>query len=66
MLPSEAIVASTINAAHAVSRANEAGSIEVGKKADIIIMDVHDYNLIPQHIGDGILESVIKGGKIIF
>ena len=66
MLPSEAIVASTINAAYAINRGNEIGSLELGKKADIIIMDVHDYNLIPQHIGNGIIESVIKDGKRIF
>lgn len=66
MLPSEAIVASTINAAYAINRGNEIGSLELGKRADIIIMDVHDYDLIPQHIGNGIIESVIKDGKRIF
>jgi len=40
MTPAEAITASTINAAHAIDRAREIGSIEVGKKADIIILDV--------------------------
>jgi imidazolonepropionase len=65
MLPSEAIVASTINAAHAINRVNEVGSLEVGKKGDIIILDVPNHMHIPYRFGGNMVESVIKNGKIV-
>lgn len=66
MTPAEAIVASTINAAHAIDRAGEIGSIEVGKKADIIILNVANYQQIPYHFGVNLVEKVIKDGVIVF
>ena len=65
MTPAEAIVASTINAAHAIDRAGEIGSLEVGKKADIIILDVPNYQQIPYHFGVNHVEKVIKDGVIV-
>jgi imidazolonepropionase len=65
MTPAEAIVASTINAAYAIDRGNEVGSLETGKKADILIMDVPNHKLIPQYFGINLVEKVIKNGKII-
>jgi len=65
MTPAEAIVASTINAAHAIDRAGEIGSIEVGKKADIIILDVPNYQHIPYHFGVNHVEKVIKDGVLV-
>ncbi|MDA4112083.1 MAG: imidazolonepropionase [Thaumarchaeota archaeon] len=61
----EAIVASTINSAHAISRAKDIGSIEVGKKADILICNVPNYEQIPYRIASNVVEKVIKGGKVI-
>jgi imidazolonepropionase len=63
MLPSEAIVASTINAAHAINRAGEVGSLEVGKKADINILDVPNHMHIPYRFGGNLVETVIKNGE---
>jgi len=40
MTPAEAITATTINAAYAVNRASEVGSLEVGKRADLLWLDV--------------------------
>ncbi len=65
MTPAEAIVASTINAAYSIDRGNEVGSLEVGKKADILIMNVPNHKLIPQYFGVNLVEKVIKKGKII-
>ncbi len=65
MLPAEAIVASTINSAHAINRAHEVGSLEVGKKADIIILDVPNHMHIPYRFGGNLVETVVKGGKVV-
>ena len=64
-IPSEAIIALTINAAYAIKRGNEVGSLEVGKKADVLIMDVPNHKLIPQYFGVNLVEKVIKSGKIV-
>lgn len=65
MLPSEVIVASTINSAHAINRADSVGSLEVGKKADIIILDCPNHMHIPYRFGGNLVETVIKDGKVL-
>lgn len=62
----EAITALTINAAAAVNRADEIGSIDIGKKADIIILEFPSYKYIPYHVGVSTVEKVIKDGKLVF
>ncbi len=63
MTPAEAISAVTINAAHAIGRASELGSIEVGKKADLVIFDAADYRSIAYRFGTNLVEKVIKSGR---
>ncbi|MBS4174725.1 imidazolonepropionase [Bacillus sp. FJAT-49736] len=65
MTPAEAITATTINAAHAINRANEIGSLEVGKKADVVIMNVPNYMQLQYHYGMNHTDTVIKSGKIV-
>jgi imidazolonepropionase len=65
MSPAEAIVACTINAAHALNRASEIGSLEKGKKADAVIMDVPNYLMLQYHYGMNHTHSVIKEGKMV-
>ncbi|PID29677.1 MAG: imidazolonepropionase [Candidatus Cloacimonadota bacterium] len=66
MTVKEAVVAATINAAHALNRGNKIGSLEKGKQADILIMDMPSYRFIPYHLGSSNAETVIKNGKIIY
>ena len=61
----EIITALTINAAAAVGRSDITGSIEKGKKADIIILEYPSINFLPYHAGVNIVETVIKNGKVI-
>jgi imidazolonepropionase len=63
--PAEAITATTINAAHAVNRANEIGSIEPGKKADIIILDVPNHKCLGYRFGVNRVDKVIKNGRLV-
>ncbi|MHC1719781.1 MAG: imidazolonepropionase [Clostridiaceae bacterium] len=62
----EAITALTINGAAAVGREEEIGSIDIGKKADIIILEFPSYKFIPYHVGVSTVEKVIKDGKLVF
>ena len=61
----EIITALTINAAAALGRSHEIGSIEKGKKADIIILEYPSIHFLPYHAGVNIVETVIKNGKIV-
>jgi imidazolonepropionase len=61
----EIITALTINAAAAVGRSDRIGSIEKGKKADIIILEYPSIHFLPYHAGVNIVETVIKNGKIV-
>ena len=65
MSPAQAICAATINAAHALDRADTIGSLEVGKQADIIILSVPNFKFIPYHFGVNNVETVIKKGVIV-
>jgi imidazolonepropionase len=61
----EALVASTINAAHSIERAHEVGSLEEGKKADIVIFDAPNHKYFPYHYGINLAEKVFKKGKLV-
>jgi imidazolonepropionase len=62
----ETVTALTINGAAAIDRANKIGSIDVGKKGDLIILEYPSYNYIPYHIGVSTVEKVIKDGNLVF
>jgi imidazolonepropionase len=65
LTPAEVITAATINAAHAINRAKEVGSLEVGKKADVLIANVPNYMQLQYHFGMNHTDTVIKAGKIV-
>jgi imidazolonepropionase len=66
MTPGEAINAATYNAAFAVGRQSTVGSLEVGKKADIVINDVEDYREIPSRAGLNHTVAVVKEGRVVW
>jgi len=65
MTPAEAITATTINAAHAINRAHEIGSLEPGKKADVVILNIPNHNFLGYRFGANLVEKVIKEGKLV-
>ena len=65
MTPNEVLSAVTTNAAHCIDRANEIGSIEVGKKADIAIFDAPNVEYLMYHFGINHIDRVYKEGKLV-
>jgi len=64
LTPAQAIAAATINAAAAIARAETIGSLEVGKQADLLILNVADYRHLGYRFGTNLVQSVIKKGRI--
>jgi len=63
LTPAEALVASTINAACAIQKQDEIGSLEVGKKADLVIFNVPNHNFLTYKFGTNLVNIVIKNGE---
>ena len=65
MTPEETIMALTINGAAALDRTDTIGSLDVGKKGDVVILKEPSYHFLAYHIGVNTVERVIKNGKIV-
>jgi len=61
----EAINAATANAAYAVDRHQETGSLEVGKKMDLILCEAPNYPTLVYRLGINPIKHVIKNGKLV-
>jgi imidazolonepropionase len=64
LLPAEALNAATINAAHSIGLGDRVGSIEVGKVADLVIINSNDYRLATYEFGGNLVRNVIKTGRM--
>lgn len=65
MTPEEILTACTINAANALGRGDDIGSIEVGKRADLSIFDAPNLAYLPYHFGINHTFGVVKNGNVI-
>jgi len=65
MTPAEVLTAATINAAHAIRRGDQIGSIEPGKQADITIFDVPDFMTLQYRYGVNHVHTVLKKGRVV-
>lgn len=66
MTPEEAFTAATLNAAFAIRRGNITGSIEPGKKADLLILDTHSWVHLLYEPDKNHVEYVIKDGEFVY
>ncbi len=66
MSPNEVIQATTIHAAKSMGRGEVIGSLEVGKQADILLLDIPNYRYLPYHFGVDHAELVIKKGRVVY
>jgi imidazolonepropionase len=61
----EAITAATANAAYAIGCSHVTGTLEIGKQADLIILNVPDYREIPEQFGINHVAMVFRSGTIV-
>lgn len=61
----EALTALTLNGAAAIDRADRIGSLEPGKKADLVLLDAPSYRHLSYHFGMNLVTDVVKNGRFI-
>lgn len=61
----QALVSATLNAAHAIGRGEEVGSLEVGKQADMVLLETADYRHLGYRFGTNLVKMVIKRGEVV-
>lgn len=65
MAVDDAILGATLNAARAIGRENETGSLKVGKKADLIMLNIKSPQEIPYYFGTNLVKITMKSGKVL-
>jgi len=61
----EALNAVTANPAYALGLQDEVGSLEVGKKMDLILCEIPSYLFLVYHLGINPIKHVIKNGRLV-
>jgi imidazolonepropionase len=54
----------TINAAHALDRAADRGSLEAGKRADVVVWRVPEHGMVINRFGTNLVDAVLKNGRV--
>lgn len=65
MTPAEAITAATVNAACAINRADEVGTLDVGKRADVLVLSAPNHKFLGYRFGINLVDKVIKNGRLV-
>ena len=65
LLPEEALCACTVNAAHSLGLLDEIGSVEPGKRADLVIWNTSNFRKVVYHFGVNHVKKVIKSGMVV-
>ena len=66
MTVAEALSASTINGAYALGCGDRAGSLEPGKSADLLMLNIGDYRDLPNTLGTNVVHMTMKRGEMIY
>ena len=64
LTPAQALVAATLNAAYAIGRGRDIGSLQPGRQADILILDAPTYQHLGYRFGTNLVRTVIKKGRV--
>lgn len=60
----ETLTALTLNGAAAIDRAGDRGSIEAGKRADLVLLHFPTIDYLPYYVGMNCVDATITGGRI--
>jgi imidazolonepropionase len=63
MTVEESLTAATLNGAYSLGVSDEIGSIEAGKRADIVLLDAPNYLHLVYHFGVNLVRDVMRDGK---
>jgi imidazolonepropionase len=55
----------TIDAARALDRAGDRGSLEPGKRADVLVWDVAEHGMALDRFGVNLVRTVVKDGRVV-
>jgi imidazolonepropionase len=66
MSPEEALAACTVNAAHVLGRAADAGRIAPGYRADIVLLAAPDWRHLAYHLAGDVVHTVVVAGSTVF
>lgn len=61
----EVVTALTLNGAAAVGMADTVGSVEPGKRADLVVLSFDSIHFLPYYVGMNCVDITIKGGEIV-
>jgi imidazolonepropionase len=56
---------STINAAWALDRGEDRGSLEAGKRADVVVWTVPEHGMVINRFGVNLVDIVMKDGRVV-
>lgn len=62
----EAISAATINGAYALDLADDRGSLECGKLADVVVLNAGDYRELAENFGGNLVRLTVRRGEPIY
>jgi len=61
----ESLTAATLNAACCLGLGEEAGSVETGKRADLVLLDAPNLLHLAYHYGINPVSAVVKSGRVV-
>lgn len=64
MTPAEVIVGATLNAAYSLGLQGSCGSLDVGKRGDLIVLDCAHPDEVCLAVGAPLLDTVVIGGRV--
>jgi imidazolonepropionase len=65
MTPGEVVVGATLNAAYSLGRQSSCGSLDIGKRGDLIILDCPHPEEVCLAVGAPLLDQVVIAGRIV-
>lgn len=61
----ETITALTLNGAAAIGMADSVGSLEAGKRGDVVLLGCDNYHILPYYVGMNCVKTTIHSGRVV-